>query len=189
MASRDFITCRVTSQTKALVRAFADRQGVTESALLKQLVAVALDAQDASALPPVDGDRANRSARVYVRLEPADWTLLRERARARRLAPATYVSVLTRSHLRGLAPLPKTEYLELRKSLIELTTIGRNLNQIARALNQGQKLSDVKVPEVGAMLKVAVSLRDNVRALLLANERSWLEGQHVSAELVASSDS
>lgn len=185
MAANDFITCRVTSRTKALVRALADRQGVTESGLVKELLAVVLEDQHAASLPPVEAERASRSARVYVRLEPGDWALLRERARARRLAPATYVSVLTRSHLHGIAPLPKAEYLELRKTLNELTTIGRNLNQIARALKQGQKIPQVNPAELNAMLKVAVSLRDNVRALLTANEQSWLGGVHVTPALAA----
>jgi hypothetical protein len=42
-----------------------------------------------------------------------------------------------RSHLRGAAPLPKAEYLALTQSVAELATIGRNLDQIARVLNQG----------------------------------------------------
>ena len=54
------------------------------------------------------------------------------------MPPATYVSVLTRSHLRSLAPLPSEELLALKRTLGELGSIGRNLNQIARAANQGQ---------------------------------------------------
>ena len=52
---------------------------------------------------------------------------------------ATYVSVLVRSHLRNLTPLPKEELTALKRSVAELGAIGRNLNQIARGANQGIK--------------------------------------------------
>ena len=45
---------------------------------------------------------------------------------------------LVRAHLSGLAPLPKEELTALKQSVAELGTIGRNLNQIARAVNQGE---------------------------------------------------
>jgi Bacterial mobilisation protein (MobC) len=54
------------------------------------------------------------------------------------MAAATYVSVLTRSHLRSFAPLPKAEWLTLQKIVTELSKLGRNINQIARAANRGE---------------------------------------------------
>jgi hypothetical protein len=86
---------------------------------------------------------------------------------------ATYVSSVVRTHLLGVAPLPKAEYLALKQSVVELTAIGRNLNQIARAMNQGGRPALPGQAEVRAMLKVAEGLRDHVRALLSANVRSW----------------
>jgi hypothetical protein len=75
--------------------------------------------------------RAVRDARLYVRLAPEDRILLSDRATARGMPSATYVSVLVRSHLRNLAPLPKEELLALKRSVAELGAIGRNVNQIA----------------------------------------------------------
>jgi len=121
-------------------------------------------------MPP---DRVNRNARVTLRLKPEDWVLLRERAQARRMPSATYVSLLVRPHLRDVAPVPKAEYVALKQSVAELAAIGRNLNQIARAINHGERAVSPGQAEVRAMLKVAVGLRDHVRGLLTANERSW----------------
>jgi Bacterial mobilisation protein (MobC) len=73
-----------------------------------------------------------------IRLCTDDQILLEDRAAARGMAPATYVSVLTRAHLRSLAPLPKEELLALKRTIGELGSIGRNLNQIAHAANQGR---------------------------------------------------
>jgi hypothetical protein len=89
---------------------------------------------------------------------------------------ATYVSLLVRSHLRGVAPLPKEELLALRHSVTELKAVGRNLNQIAKALNQDPRAMVPGRQEVNAMLRVAEGLRDHVKALLKANEKGWLEG-------------
>jgi Bacterial mobilisation protein (MobC) len=174
VAADAFINCRVNPDIKARVRTLAQRDGVTESALVKQLLEVLLRSTSLGSPPlPTPSEPVNRNARLCVRLQPEDWRLLRERADARRIPAATYVSHLVRSHLRGAAPLPKAEYLALRQSIAELATIGRNLNQIARVLNEGGRAPLPGQPEVGAMLKVAVSLRDHFRALLTANERSW----------------
>jgi hypothetical protein len=104
------------------------------------------------------------------------------RAEARGMRPATYASVLLRSHLRKLTPLPKDEYLALKHSIAMLASIGRNINQIAKAANQGGRISDSGGAEFRAMLKICVALRDNTKALLKANEASWETG-HAEADL------
>ena len=88
---------------------------------------------------------------------------------------ATYVSLLVRSHLRGMAPLPKEELLALKRSVAELSAIGRNLNQIAKATHQGKPAAPGQ-EELRAMLKVAEGLRDHFKALLKSNEQSWGQG-------------
>jgi len=174
MAADAFIHCRVTSDVKALVRRLAEREGINESTLVKQLLEVVLRTTAFTDLPaPAAPANVNREARLYVRLAAEDWRLLKERSTARGLPSATYASLLVRSHLRGAAPLPKAEYLALKQSVLELTAMGRNLNQIARAMNQGGRPTLPGRAEVGAMLKVAEGLRDHFRELLKANERSW----------------
>jgi hypothetical protein len=109
-----------------------------------------------------------------IRLRPDDQILLRERAAARGLPPATYVSVLTRAHLRSLTPLPQEELLAIKRTLAELGSIGRNLNQIARAANQGQLITSPGRDDLmTAMLCVCGTLRDSLKRVLLANLKSW----------------
>jgi hypothetical protein len=161
---------------KAQLRALANRQGVTASALVNQWLAGVVRKERVEHAHS-GTEKVRRNARLYVRLEPKDWGQLRERSQARCIPAATYVSVLVRAHLRSIAPLPKAEYLALRRSLTELAAIGRNLNQIARAANQGATLTLSQREGVDALLKVTGDVRDEVRALLTANERSWLEGE------------
>ncbi len=79
------------------------------------------------------------------------------------MPPATYVSVLTRAHLRSLAPLPAEELLALKRTLGELGSIGRNLNQIAHAANLGQVVTSPGRNDLEAMLRVCKTLRDSLK--------------------------
>jgi hypothetical protein len=101
MNADQFIVARVSSETKARLRALAERQQLSESAFLRRLVEFVLLKAGLSPLiteTPI-GARRRRTARLMIRLRSDDQILLRDRAAARGMAPATYVSVLTRAHL------------------------------------------------------------------------------------------
>jgi hypothetical protein len=130
---------------------------MSDSALLKRLVELMLrstSAIDTAATPRADA-RAARVSRMTVRLRPDDQILLRERATARGMPAATYISVLTRAHLRSLSPLPKEALLAIRRTVSELGSIGRNLNQIARAANLGDRVTSPGREELRAILRSA----------------------------------
>src|SRR6185437_14685452 len=110
MAADAFIQCRVTSETKALIQALADRERITESVLVRQLLEVVLRTSAVGGSPLLDEKPTlNRDVRLYVRLDPSDRLLLKERAAAHGVASATYVAALVRSHLRRITPLMKEE--------------------------------------------------------------------------------
>lgn len=177
MAAEAFVQCRVTAEVKTLLRVLAEREKITESALVRQLLEVMLRMSAKEGFPKLDAlETVSRDARLSIRLAPDDRILLFDRATARGMPSATYVSVLVRSHLRNLAPLPKEELLALKRSVAELGAIGRNLNQIARAANQGRALPGPGREDLKSMLRVAEGLRDHVKALLRANQLSWEQG-------------
>ena len=172
----------VDHETKERFAAAARHLGLSDSALLRRLIELTLRSTDAASLEEVAPDELEtRASRLTVRLRPDDQILLRARSAARGMAPATYLSVLARSHLRSLTPLPKEELLALKRSVAELSAIGRNLNQIARVASQGGRTAAVGRNEVMAMLKVAEALRDHMKALLRANERTWRSGHAETA--------
>lgn len=178
MTDHALIAARVTLDTKDRVRRLAQREGITESALLKQLLAVVLRTSGTDEPSVAPSGKVNRQGRLYVRMETQDLRLLGERSRARGMASATYAALALRAHLRGGAPIPKAEYVALRQSIDGLSALGRNLNQIARTLNQGGGRAALPGrQEVVTMLKVAEGLRDHFRALLAANQKSWEEGR------------
>ncbi len=196
MSCTEILKARVSPEIKRQAKAIAERDFLTEAAWLKRLVIREIRACDAAnddggeLHPGRTTSVGHREARgpkgyckpVYVRFRDEDRLLLDARAAARGMRPATYVSVLTRSHLRSLTPLPKEEYLALKRSIAVLASIGRNINQIAKAANQGGRMPDSAGAEFRAMLKICVALRDNTKALLKANETSWETG-HVQADL------
>ena len=176
MAAPPFIAARVTPEMKSLLRVLAEREQKTESAVVRQLLEVVLRTSTVGEIRLLDEKpRSNRDIRLYVRLDPNDRLLLQERAAARFVPPATYVAALVRSHLRGITPLLKEERHALDRVVAELTAVGRNLNQVARALNRGQSVAP-RWDDVQAMLRVCGALRDHVKALLVANEKSWNQG-------------
>ena len=180
VVATQFLRTRVSPDIKRRVQQAASRQLITESIWLKRLVIQALS-ESRESVPDAIGstiraDRDSRDARLCVRLRQDDRLLLHGRAAARGMAPATFVSVLVRSHLRGIAPVPREELLALKRSVAELGVIGRNLNQIARAANQGTKPDGPRREDLRAMLRVVEALRDHVKALLRANQLSWQQG-------------
>lgn len=178
MAVDALVRCRVSAETKTLLQSIAAREQVTESTLVRQLLETLVRTSSAIESPASgkSDDTEFRAERMSIRLSPDDRLLLCERATARGMPSATYVAVLVRSHLRKLIPLPTEELAALKRSIAELGAIGRNLNQIARTLNAGGRSDGPGREQLELMLKIAVGLRDHVRALLKANETSWERG-------------
>jgi uncharacterized protein (DUF1778 family) len=191
MNATQFLKTRVPAETKALIRAAAEREYVTESIWFRRAIEHALLAQSGvSASPSPQAFRDRRAqgnekrrgrARLSIRLRPDDRLLLRERAAARGMPSATYISVIVRAHLRNLAPIPKDELVALKRSVAELGAIGRNLNQIARAANSGDRVVGPAREDLRVILKVCEALRDNVKGLIRANVNTWEIG-HVETE-------
>lgn len=94
---------------------------------------------------------------------------------------ATYAAALLRAHLRSLAPLPIAELAALKRTVAELSAVGRNLNQIAAAANCGDRVSGLSRDDLRAFVRLCEGLRDHVKGLLKANQRSWTVGHGDSA--------
>jgi hypothetical protein len=192
IAATETLKTRVAPDIKKRVVEIAQSELLTEAVWLRRLVAKAIHEQQVASVPTPDaverhtgapaGARGpcskerGRTSRLYVRVRREDCLLLHERAAARGMASATYLSVLLRAHLRALAPLPKDELAALKRAVGELGAMGRNLNQIARAANQGSRATDPGRDEFRAILKICGALRDHTKELIKANAASWESG-------------
>jgi hypothetical protein len=117
-----------------------------------------------------------RDLRLSVRLRADDRQLLSERATARGIPAATYASMVLRSHLRAVVPLPDRELAELKRAVSSLGAVGNNLNQIARVANQHGIIDGQVRGILEALLRALTALRDHFKALLAANAKSWEDG-------------
>jgi hypothetical protein len=195
MRCTEILKARVSPEIKLQVKTIADRDLLTEATWLKRLVIREIRSAEASGSVATEVGaayiaRGHRGAAresngcrrpVFVRFRDEDRLLLDARAEARGMRPATYVAVLTRSHLRHLTPLPKEEFLALKRCISELASIGRNINQIARAMSEGGRAPGPAREEFRAMLTICEALRENTKALLKVNEISW-EAGHAQAD-------
>ena len=165
----------ISADLKDRFAAAAARQGLSESALLKRLVEQLLAGagEESTAERPAP---VARDARVTVRLVPDDSLLLRERAAARGMPAASYVSTLVRSHLRSLAPLPDRELEALRSAVTQLAAIGRNLNAMTRTALAGGTVAGPSQEHLRLMLRLCEGMRDHVKGLIHSNIVSWEAG-------------
>lgn len=177
MSGSTHLSTWVSAETKQRFGVVAAQLGLSESAFLKRLVELNLQSTQAAAVTvPELPARSARGARFSVRLRPDDRLLLAERAAARGIATATYVSIVLRTHLRGVSPFPERVLVDLKRSVAELGAIGRNLNQIARVASQTGRAGGPSSQELHALLRACTALRDHFKELIRANVASWESG-------------
>ena len=159
----------VDEELKRKFSAVAASRGISESAFLKQLVELALVGVSPELALTARPAAERRARRITVRLIPADCLLLRERAASRGMRAASYVSTLTRAHLRSLSPLPDREIEALQAIARQLAAMGRNIRTIAlTAPSAGLTPEHTRV-----MFKLCEGVRDHIRSILSTNIRSW----------------
>jgi predicted DNA binding CopG/RHH family protein len=184
----EVIKSRVSPDTKARVSEAAQRQLLTESVWLRRAVDAALRSTPVSENTlihraeiepsherPSFSHRSTRT-RICIRIRHSDRLILRERAEARGMPAATYIAVLVRAHLRALSPLPSEEVAALKRSVAELSAIGRNLNQIARVAHQTGRITGPNRDDLRLMLKVCEAMREHVKELVRTNKATWESG-------------
>lgn len=174
MVGRQALITRVSSETKRRVRAASARQLVKPSVWLRRVVADALGPELSAEAEPVPVERSieRTTHRLSTRIRPADAALLRVRAAEREMLPSTYVSVLIRSHLRTLSPLPKREVLALRRVVSQLGAITRNL----RCTASSDDTAALGEQDLRAVHRVCQVLREDIKTILKANAAGWVAG-------------
>ncbi len=177
MTADALVAARIATETKQLFARLAHEQGLSESALLKRLIDGAIGASGGITRHASDEAKPFKgSGRLSIRLDTNDLLLLRERATGRGMPVSTLVSMIVRSHLRSLAPLPTAELAVLKRSVAEVGAIGRNINQIARAVNRGEDVGGLSRSDLYAILRALTGLRDHTKGLIKANLESWKSG-------------
>jgi len=139
--------------------------------LLSELVDDAIDLE--ADLPPAAPPRDARRHRLSIRLQPGDIEIVNRRAGDRRLKPATYIAALVRAHLLADPPLPSSELAVLERATAELSAVGRNLNQITRAINSGAAVPAGTAALIGRSMALVETVRAATKDYVRAAVASW----------------
>lgn len=165
----------VDSSIKAAFKGRATAAGLSESDLLRVVVRDAMG--KAGKVPAAITSSAEDAGtdRMTVRMPAFMLKNLRKRAKAMGLSSASrWVASLVQSTLMRDPVMLDAEIEALRASNRELAAIGRNLNQIARALNDNFNETDrLKLQLVDVLQESISDNRLAIRALVRASRKAW----------------
>lgn len=153
------------------------REGVSASDAVRQLVADALSAtcgDDTGSSYPASLDDVGPRQRIEIRLTRGELDALRVLADAAGLSVNRWIVAMIRVHLTGEPQLGEHEVAVLAESNYQLASIGRNLNQVARVLNESPTKAGQPASMAVESLKIAVhSHLERVVEVLRANLDRW----------------
>ncbi|MGY4831825.1 hypothetical protein ACVNIS_24845 (plasmid) [Sphaerotilaceae bacterium SBD11-9] len=162
-----------TPATSAAFEAAAARRGLTPHEALLSLIGREIEASAGLPDPPATGDptpcRVTLSVPAFVRDEAAG------RARRRDMAMARWIAALLQSNVLKLPVLLEDELQRVDLAARQLAALGKNLNQVAKALNQAYHETDrVKLDELAALRRAVTETRDAIRTLIQSSRNVWL---------------
>lgn len=122
----------LTEQEKASLTAFCKAQGITEAELIRRLLRKILGGFPEEQEPA----KKKGSQNFTLRLDGEEIHEIEQRAKSEGFSFRTaWATAVIRQALKSVPALTKADAIALRESNRELAAIGRNLNQIARAVN------------------------------------------------------
>lgn len=164
----------VETETKTRFHRMAKARDKSDSELLRAVI-LAVTGEDAAADRPIEPDAGRADTeRVRLRLPRFLMDGLRARAKAKGMAPNRWVGALVQSNLMRQPAMSDDELVGLLASNRELAAIGRNLNQIARALNEAfHETERVKLEKLAELRQAIMENRRAIRALVRASQNAW----------------
>lgn len=173
------IITRTDEETKKAFRAVAKRRGITESRLLDELIATAIRVKPGAQIADDPGSvkptaESIEPARINIRLPAFLLEGAKARARGKHMSTNRWVGALLQTHLTANPVMTDYEIAMLKGSGRELDAIGRNLNQIARALNESFHETDrVKLQLLNDLAAEINVNRQAIRNLVRASLHAW----------------
>lgn len=174
-----FLTTLVDSVTKTRFVAIAKARGLSESELLRSLALAGIGA-DEDADRPIKPDAAKAElARITVRMPRFLMEATIERAKVKGMAVSRFITAIVQSNLMRQPVMTNVELSGLLASSRDLVAVGRNVNQIARAINRqilGTGTFDKDTIKLIALAKLSQAVQENedaIRVLVRASQESW----------------
>jgi hypothetical protein len=164
----------VETETKTRFRNLAKTRGLSESELLRSVVLV-VTGQDNAADQPIKPETDNSELeRMTVRLPGFLMDAAKQRGKAKGMAASRWVAALVQANLTGTPVMTDNELAVLQASNRELAAIGRNINQIAKALNEAfHETERVRLDTLAALSHSITENRVAIRSLVKASQQAW----------------
>jgi hypothetical protein len=160
---------------KAAWLAWCRRQSTTPSQAFRDIVRRLTAAEQSE--PPklrVTGPPERSAKRLSARLTASELVAVERLAAAESMKPARWLVALIRSYLTREPELGQAELAALSQSNAALRALGRNLNQVARALNTSPHERVLfKVELIEELDRTVKSHAETVSKLLAANIERW----------------
>lgn len=168
------LKARFDPDTHARFLAVARARKISESELLRLAVNRELGlapAEQAEVEP--DPDQAAFD-RITVRMPAFVMVAMKIRAKSKGMAPSRWLAALVQSNLTRHPVLTDAELQAVDSTTRELTAIGRNINQIARALNEAHFQTErVRLDRLAELAEKINKAREAIRVLVRASRNAW----------------
>lgn len=176
-ARRPLLQARVDASTEAGFAALAARRGKSSSELLRAIVARELAGgpgprQD---IEDIEADPENADIRrMTIRIPAFVHEAVVARSAMYGMKPSKWVSALVQSSVARMPVFADKELEALEASNRELFAIGRNINQMARVLNEAHfKTEQVRIEKLAELAAYIRKTRDSIRGLIRASRGVW----------------
>ena len=165
----------VPDETKDAFNALAERYGLSESEFLRTIViSVMRDAKTPETEIRKVAEKDTEQARITVRFPVFLLDELKRRSAYRGMAVSRFISAMVQSQIRRVPVMTVPEIRVLNKAIYELSAIGRNLNQIARALNADLRETDrLKLSHLTALSILLEDIKTGMRQLVRESSNAW----------------
>ncbi|NIC06305.1 plasmid mobilization relaxosome protein MobC [Billgrantia bachuensis] len=167
------VEARLTEIEKNAWAQFCKANGLRESDMLRRMIHRV--AGRAATVMADDQENEPRPRKLTIRLSPSQERWLAQRAQEEGYPSRTsWVTAMVLAELHREPVLTEAEVAVLRESNRELRAIGKNLNQITKALNIEFRESDkLKREAIEALAERIEQHKDQVASLLSRNMNRW----------------
>lgn len=171
--SKEQVSTYVPVSMKEQWQALAAQEDTTGAALLRIVMTKVLETNGAP-IPPATPTDQGRGTRLTLRLSAQEASALRERAVQQGMTRQRCLIALIRANILDMPTPSTTELAALRATNRLLASIGRNVNQIARAVNTGHGIpASEAIKILRDLLEQEAVLHDLASRLLRLTLHRW----------------
>jgi predicted HicB family RNase H-like nuclease len=164
----------VETPLKSRFQSMARARGLSESEFLRLIVLTLADQCEDVDQPVLPDAKQADTDRMTVRMPRFLHEAVKVRAKSKGMAPSRWVAALVQSHLTRQPVMTDDELAVLLSSNRELAAIGRNINQIARALNEAfHETERVRIEKLAELTVLIDANRAAIRGLVRASQNAW----------------